>query len=45
MNQRTLYNLFVVIVLVVIGGSVGYYLLFNGQHRFIDCVYMTVNRR
>lgn len=42
MNQRTLYNLFVVIVLVVIGGSVGYYILFNGEHRFIDCVYMTV---
>jgi voltage-gated potassium channel len=42
MNKRTLYNLFFVIVLVVIGGSAGYYILFNGEPKFIDCLYMTV---
>lgn len=30
------------IVLVVIAGSFGYYLIFDMQPKFIDCVYMTV---
>ncbi len=30
------------IVLVVIAGSLGYYLIFDMQPKFIDCVYMTV---
>lgn len=42
MNNKTLYKLFFVLVLVVIGGSTGYYFLFNGEPAFIDCVYMTV---
>lgn len=37
-----LYKLLVAIVLVVIAGSVGYYLIFDRQPKFIDCVYMTV---
>ncbi|MBU1170026.1 MAG: potassium channel protein [Proteobacteria bacterium] len=40
--NRTLFKLFFVIVLLVIGGSTGYYILFNGEPKFIDCLYMTV---
>ena len=30
------------ILLVVLTGSTGYYLLFGGKHTFMDCLYMTV---
>ena len=30
------------IFVVIMAGSTGYYLLFRGQPKFIDCVYMTV---
>ena len=31
-----------VILLVIVIGSLGYYTVFRGQARFIDCIYMTV---
>lgn len=40
--KRRLYKLIVLILLIVISGSTGYYILFNGEPKFIDCVYMTV---
>ncbi len=40
--RKRLYVLAVAIILVFMGGSVGYYLLFGGKHSLVDCVYMTV---
>lgn len=42
LNKLRLYKLLFLIVLVVIAGSLGYYLIFDMQPKFIDCVYMTV---
>jgi voltage-gated potassium channel len=40
--KKRLYILFFTVFLVFLAGSVGYYFLFNGEYKFIDCVYMTV---
>ena len=40
--KRRLYFLIVVISVVVMGGSTGYFLLFSGSYSFLDCLYMTV---
>ena len=40
--QQRLYSILGLISLVVLTGSVGYYLLFDGAHTFMDCLYMTV---
>ncbi len=40
--KRRFYSLLVTIVLVVLLGSIGYYLLFGGSQKFIDCLYMTI---
>jgi voltage-gated potassium channel len=40
--KKRLYLLLVMIFLVVLAGSVGYYILFGGEANIIDCVYMTV---
>jgi voltage-gated potassium channel len=40
--KRRLYFLIISIILVVMIGSSGYYLLFHGSHAFIDCLFMTV---
>lgn len=40
--KKRLYLLLVMIFLVVLAGSVGYYILNGGEASFIDCVYMTV---
>lgn len=40
--KNTLHKLLLVIVLVVIAGSLGYFILFGGKPKIIDCVYMTV---
>lgn len=42
LNKTRFYKLMFLIVLVVIAGSFGYYLIFDMQPKFIDCVYMTV---
>ena len=40
--KRRLYYLIFLIFVVILAGSTGYYLMFGGQPRFMDCVYMTV---
>ncbi len=43
MNIRNrLYLLLLAIFLVIMTGSIGYYILFGGEPRFIDCMYITV---
>ncbi len=42
LNKTRFYKLMFLIVLVVIAGSLGYYLIFDMEPKFIDCVYMTV---
>lgn len=39
--KQRLYFLIMTILLVVLAGSLGYYLLFAGSYPFIDCLYMT----
>jgi voltage-gated potassium channel len=41
-TRRRVYYILVSIFLVVMIGSTGYYILFDGEPKFIDCVYMTV---
>ena len=40
--RKRLYFLLVLIFLVIMTGSTGYYIIFNGEPEFLDCVYMTV---
>ena len=40
--RKRLYLILFSISLVVLAGSTGYYILFGGEPKFIDCVYMTV---
>lgn len=40
--KKRLFLLCMTIFLVFLAGSVGYYVLFNGQYKFIDCLFMTV---
>ena len=40
--KKRLYLVLVAIFFVVIGGSTGYYIIFGGQPKFMDCLYMTV---
>ena len=40
--KNRLYFLLLTICLTVLGGSWGYYIIYGGQHPFMDCVYMTV---
>lgn len=40
--KKRLYFVLVAIFFVVIGGSTGYYILFGGQPKIMDCLYMTV---
>jgi len=39
---KRLYLVLVAIVLIILAGSIGYYLIFDGKYSLIDCVYMTV---
>lgn len=41
LKKRLFYTLMAVFI-VVMGGSLGYYLIFGGQETFLDCLYMTV---
>ncbi len=41
-TTHRLYILIVAIIITIISGSIGYFLLFQGQYSFIDCIYMTV---
>ena len=40
--RKRLYFLLVLIFMVIMAGSIGYYIIFNGEPEFLDCVYMTV---
>ena len=40
--KTRLYLSLLAILLVVLAGSNGYYLLYGGKYKFIDCMYMTV---
>lgn len=40
--RKRIYQILFSISLVVLAGSFGYYILFGGKAKFIDCVYMTV---
>jgi len=40
--RKRLYYLVVLISVVIIVGSTGYYIIFDGKPRFLDCLYMTV---
>ncbi|MFC1823819.1 potassium channel family protein [Thermodesulfobacteriota bacterium] len=40
--QKRLYIIMAAILLVVLLGSTGYYIIYGGEPRFLDCVYMTV---
>ena len=40
--RKRIYQILFSISLVVLAGSFGYYILFGGKEKFIDCVYMTV---
>ena len=40
--KRQITSVIVLICVVILAGSTGYYILFGGQPRFLDCVYMTV---
>lgn len=40
--KRRLYYILVAILLVVVWGSTGYYILTGGKHSFMDCLFMTV---
>jgi voltage-gated potassium channel len=40
--RKRLYFLLVLISLVIMTGSTGYYIIFNAEPEFLDCVYMTV---
>ena len=41
MKER-LYFVVIAIVVIVLGGSFGYYLILNGKFSFFDCLYMTI---
>jgi voltage-gated potassium channel len=40
--KRKIILILVTIFIVILAGSSGYYIMFGGKPRFIDCVYMTV---
>jgi voltage-gated potassium channel len=40
--RKRLYFLLVLIFMVIMAGSTGYYIIFNGEPKFLDCLYMTV---
>jgi voltage-gated potassium channel len=40
--QRRLFAVLAAIFLVVLSGSTGYYIIFGGEPKFMDCLYMTV---
>jgi voltage-gated potassium channel len=40
--RKRLYSLLVLIFLVIMAGSIGYFIIFDGKPDFLDCIYMTV---
>ena len=40
--RKRLYFLLILIFLVIMAGSTGYYIIFDGEPGFLDCLYMTV---
>jgi voltage-gated potassium channel len=40
--KKRLYIILLSAFIVVMTGSIGYYIIFNGQPKFMDCIYMTV---
>ena len=41
-TRKRLYYILASIFLVVMVGSIGYYIIFDAEANFLDCVYMTV---
>jgi voltage-gated potassium channel len=40
--RKRLYYLLALIFVVIMAGSTGYYIIFDGEPEFLDCIYMTV---
>ena len=40
--RKRLFAILAAIFLVVLSGGTGYYIIFGGEPKFMDCVYMTV---
>jgi voltage-gated potassium channel len=40
--KKSFYLVMVTILIIIFGGSIGYYLILKGKYSFIDCLYMTV---
>ena len=40
--KHRIYRVVLLVFVVILAGSTGYYILFDGQPHFLDCVYMTV---
>ena len=40
--RKRLYYLLALIFVVIMAGSIGYYIIFDGEPEFLDCLYMTV---
>ena len=40
--RKRLYFLLVLISMIIMAGSTGYYIIFKGEPKFLDCIYMTV---
>ena len=40
--RKRLYYLLALILVIIMAGSTGYYIIFSGEPKFLDCIYMTV---
>jgi voltage-gated potassium channel len=40
--RKSLFGVIIAILMIIFGGSIGYYLILKGKYSFIDCLYMTV---
>ena len=40
--RKRLYYLLALIFVIIMAGSTGYYIIFSGEPKFLDCIYMTV---
>ena len=40
--KKRLYFVLIAIVVIISAGSIGYYILFGGKPKFMDCIFMTV---
>ncbi|MBW2559056.1 MAG: hypothetical protein JRD69_09550 [Deltaproteobacteria bacterium] len=40
--QKRLYFVLIAIFVIILAGSIGYYIIFGGEPKFMDCIFMTV---